>query len=94
MSSTIREFVDDQGLRWTVRHFLPTLGPAIGPAFGPTPRSDADLPGWLTFECEATGWLRRLAPAPADWERCDEATLRGYHQSARHVPRRSKGPLP
>ena len=94
MSSTIREFVDDQGLRWTVRRFLPTLGSALGGSSGSTPRSDADLPGWLTFECDPTGWLRRLAPVPADWETCDEATLRRYFEAARHMPRRSRGPLP
>lgn len=94
MSSTIRELVDEGGRRWTVRRFLPTLGAALGPTFGPAPRSDAELPGWLTFECESTGWLRRLAPVPADWESCDEATLRGYFEAARHMPRRSRGPLP
>ncbi len=94
MDTVVREFTDAEGLRWTVRRFLPTLGPALGPAFGPTPRSDADLPGWLTFECVPTGWLRRLAPAPADWETCDEETLLRYFASARHVPRRRKGPIP
>ena len=94
MHSVVRELTDAAGLRWTVRRFLPTLGPALGPAFGAQPMSDQGLPGWLTFECEPTGWLRRLTPVPADWETCDEPTLRGYLEAARHVPRRRKGPLP
>ncbi len=91
----VREFTDAAGLRWTVRRFGSSLGRVLGPTFGPAPVSDTMSGDWLTFECEPTGWLRRLTPVPDDWETCSEAQLLEYFASGRHVRRRPKsGPLP
>lgn len=95
MDPVVRRFADEEGLHWTARRFVSALGRGIGPSFGPAPRSDTLPGGWLTFECEETGWLRRLAPAPDDWATCSEDELREYHAAARHVRQRPKsGPLP
>jgi hypothetical protein len=92
--TVVRPFTDETGLRWTVRRFEPTLGGLLGPRAGAGLAADA-RGAWLTFECESTGWLRRLSPVPRGWEDCDEATLRGYFDAARRVRARPKsGPLP
>lgn len=45
--------------------------------------------GWLTFKFNDE--RRRLAPVPAQWESADDATLRGYLDSA-HVSPESTQP--
>ena len=40
--------------------------------------------GWLTFKSDDQ--RRRLAPVPAEWETADEATMRGYLDSAHESP--------
>lgn len=93
----VRRFTDPgTGLAWAARRFEPTLGgvPSAGAA-GAGLLSDGHARGWLTFECETTGWLRRLVPAPDDWSSCDEARLLEHFGAARRVPRRKRsGPLP
>ena len=48
-----------------------------GGAFAPGYES-----GWLVFRDVVHRVVRRLAPAPDDWETCDEATLEGYRRLA------------
>ena len=52
-----------------------------GSAFAPGFES-----GWLVFRDVVNRVVRRLAPAPDDWETCDDATLEAYRQLA--VPAR------
>jgi hypothetical protein len=90
----VRDLTDHAGLTWTVRRFEPTLGRSLGQRSGSWPVVEASGP-WLTFECVQTGWLRRLAPVPEDWDVCDAERLLAYFESARHVRQRPRsGPLP
>jgi hypothetical protein len=43
--------------------------------------------GWLCFEGNLE--KRRLAPIPADWQRCSVAQLESYCQAAKRAPRPS-----
>ena len=60
----LREFVDSQGVRWTVWSTIPAWRSTV-PAEMQT--------GWLTFESKAG--RRRLAPIPPEWERAEADEL-------------------
>lgn len=63
---SIREFTDDEGVRWQVWKTLPGRTGAVSPGLED---------GWLTFA--AGVHRRRLAPIPSVWDRAaDDPELR------------------
>ena len=94
MDPVVRGFTDADGLHWSARQFEPRSDVLTGAIPGSFGVADLLTRAWLTFECQESSDLRRLAPAPADWATCDEARLRDYLAEARQVRRRPMtGPL-
>lgn len=73
----IRTFVDSKGVSWRV--------------WSTTPSADSPLhryypEGWLTFDSGA-GTLRRLSPAPGNWQLVPDDRLELMCRVAEEVPR-------
>jgi hypothetical protein len=73
----IRTFVDSKGVSWRV--------------WSTTPAADSPLhryypDGWLTFDSGA-GTLRRLSPAPGNWQLVGDDRLELMCRVAEEVPR-------
>lgn len=71
-----RTFRDEAGRWWRVRE-VRAVDPCLLPA--------SYCAGWLTFAGE-DGAKRRLAPIPADWDRCSDDTLQALARLARPAP--------
>jgi hypothetical protein len=106
----LRGYTDPSGVEWQVWRVVPTTRRAAEPRPDDRrKRPDPDYVGdrrrkpFVLTPGMETGWLcfqsaeekRRLAPAPAGWETCDEATLGTYLSMARPVsPRVGDGARP
>ena len=102
---SLREFPDAFGRIWQAWDTYPQGADSAGkgdsvlskyvatrPAQGgsrPTSVRHQYEAGWLTFKFDDE--RRRLAPIPTQWESADDATLRGYLDSAHNSPE-STGP--
>jgi hypothetical protein len=75
------EFIDSNGVNWRVWKTVPTTRTSLSGEFER---------GWLTFESDAA--LKRLAPAPANWEASTPDRLELMCRAAVEVPRRTRDP--
>ncbi len=99
-SMPLREFPDSFGGIWQAWDTYPQGADSAGQRESAFSKYMANLPtrggrqpttvrdqyeaGWLTFKFRNA--RRRLSPIPADWESADDATLRGYLDSAHESP--------
>ena len=77
----IREFTDQQGVRWRVWQTYPARGSS---------HPEALRDGWLTFEC--ADCKKRLVPIPDGWEQVPDAQLAQFLNSAEEYRRGRPSP--
>jgi hypothetical protein len=78
-----REFVDSQGICWTVCSVVPAeLSSALARLSG---LGNERRTPWLVFQ-SAEGEKRRLVPIPEAWGESDEFTLERWIMRAERVP--------
>ena len=77
----IREFTDENGVKWRVWQTYPARGSA---------HPEALRDGWLTFEC--ADCKKRLVPIPQGWEEAPESQLEQFLASAEEYRRGRQSP--
>lgn len=80
--SRAREFVDSDGVRWTVREIIPELRGTLYKAVLTRPGYEN---GWLSFR--STELSCRIAPYPAYWRTCSDYELERWCMRARDAAR-------
>lgn len=79
---SMREFVDNDGLRWTVREIVPDVRPTAHRTLLTRPGYEK---GWLSFRSE--GLACRIAPFPRDWRTISEYELERWCMRAQDAAR-------
>ncbi len=79
----VRDFVDDDGVRWKV---WPVTPETLHPKTAAEDYLGEYEAGWLCFESASE--RRRLPEYPEDWERLSEPELRTLLRAAAVVPKR------
>ena len=77
-----REFIDSNGLRWTVREIIPEMRRTDRRTLLTRPGYEN---GWLSFRCEALSC--RIAPFPASWRTISDYELERWCMKARDAAR-------
>ena len=85
----VRDFVDSDGVRWTV---WPVVPEELHPKTAAEDYLGEYEAGWLCFESAFE--RRRLPEYPEDWERLSDAELRALLTVATVVPKRKTRHLP
>jgi hypothetical protein len=85
----VREFVDGEGVRWSV---WPVIPEALQPKTAAEDYLGEYESGWLCFESIAE--RRRLPEYPEEWEQLSDAELRALLHVAAVVPKRKSMHLP
>lgn len=80
--SRAREFVDNDGVRWTVREIVPETRSGKWSALLVRPGYEN---GWLSFRCDEMSC--RIAPFPAHWRSISEYELERWCMKARDAAR-------
>jgi len=85
--SSVREFVDSNGVHWAVREIIPEMRVTERRTLLTRPGYEN---GWLSFRCEALSC--RIAPFPPTWRTISEYELERWCMKARDAARvRGKG---
>ncbi|MFL5562204.1 MAG: hypothetical protein ACJ79K_12065 [Gemmatimonadaceae bacterium] len=85
--SRAREFVDSNGVQWTVREIVPEMRASDRRTLLTRPGYEN---GWLSFRCESLNC--RIAPFPPTWRTISEYELERWCMKARDAARvRGKG---
>src|SRR6476469_1774955 len=84
--SSSRDFIDSNGLRWTVREIIPEMRTSDRRTLLTRPGYEN---GWLSFRCE--GMSCRIAPYPESWRTISEYELERWCMRARDAARVRKG---
>ena len=77
-----REFLDTEGVMWTVREIT---SPELTGALARVLEHDRRRGGWLVFE-SADGEKRRLTPYPPDWRTMSAFEIERWCMRATRVP--------
>lgn len=77
-----RDFIDSNGLRWTVREIVPEMRRSDRRTMLTRPGYEN---GWLSFRCEALSC--RIAPFPASWRTISDYELERWCMKARDAAR-------
>jgi hypothetical protein len=85
----VREFVDAEGVKWSV---WPVIPEALQPKTAAEDYLGEYEGGWLCFESIAE--RRRLPEYPGEWEQLSDAELRALLHVAAVVPKRKSMHLP
>jgi hypothetical protein len=85
----VREFVDAEGVRWSV---WPVVPESLQPKTAAEDYLGEYESGWLCFESAAE--RRRLPEYPAEWESLSDPELRVLLHMAAVVPKRKSMHLP
>ncbi len=80
--SSTREFVDSDGLRWTVREIIPEIRVTTHRTLLTRPGYEN---GWLSFRSE--GLSCRIAPFPTNWRTISHYELERWCMRARDAAR-------
>jgi hypothetical protein len=80
--SSVRDFTDSNGLRWTVREIIPEMRITDRRTLLTRPGYEN---GWLSFRSE--GMSYRIAPYPGSWRTISEYELERWCMKARDAAR-------
>ena len=80
--SSVREFVDSNGIHWAVREIIPEMRVTERRTLLTRPGYEN---GWLSFRCEALSC--RIAPYPSTWRTISEYDLERWCMKARDAAR-------